>query len=1107
MSNPAAIDPLAGRAISHLKTSSAMKGISNKKLQRRLDIEKRCAEMEHPIKPSTLAFMDSFNAAVQIAMPLTDQAWELLKPRLLAQRQTAERLESRDKNFDRFPQSVGKARTPEALSLLADDINGHDGEDPHLFVQRKLSEYAEVFIREVWQEGQSLTHETSPQFAADVLLHTRHRYYSSIVRRGANLRSVDTSLPIGDKSSGTAPHLLSLENMRWLYEHKVKPLTGLLRKDLFLCNACDITGRYFGFEPVVQHYAAKHTGSLSLGVAVVHWKSEWPETPPFDPNPTATKAALDMLAVPSQQSFHSQPLVNPSTFLHSPSHPSSTRFRSLQTNLPGSGKMPYPKPYERPYISPTNFGATDFLSNVSAVDSSRIHLHPQLSSRPRNTSSTQRPVPASGATRPLYGLCSQEDVDPDSANPAPHVASNLKSHLSVSSATNSTNVIEMAGQAKGTYQLQLEQLVKIAKETWDGTCGIPGLLDSIRAQIIIREIDLRFREQYTNGPNFAMFTECLNTSRDMLPIRSLSGLCCKLCVAANFAPLSSKTLSFRPERRLHTLSSLLAHFHAAHIEKAPPKYIASENEICMRPDWKCDMIDLPDPKVVKELMHAPGVTKEKLRLIVSTLHEYFTSPLPKAESADRTVEQEHLAEHGFCQRESTESLKKLGPSQLNTGQFVFNRPLAPAGTIGGNLASVQTNTQDNKRSNSSEEVQRDEYDPYDPACINDGMDLRATVCRKQSHDTLRSRNERFPNNFADVPRSDLSNHGTMSDEGVSRTRNQRLSLNAQQLIPAPCQSTDSYLRPIARNQIRDWQPCRAIQLGTARHNMNTGAHSPLSLGTLGAASNEFKTASLRDNDRTRVGDNAQDADPFQSDSIHFPADSSGQRIGSCGYGSSTTMATYQPSSDHNMFSNSDLYSQSNDDLSGQQHMSFPAVRDTFVRSTYSQRTDERQDDHGPLDLRATIDSTGRRPRSRFDRYEAQRRGFARSQPSSPVFETSRPSFPSTDYHYHRPVPESSSPRGPTNGYLRREPSFRHRELEERRMPYVAPAVGRDYCPEGIGRDYYRSVDHDVRVNAENALAPLDHLVPNSRSQDIWPQFDPTRFHHNDDAYSNLRRWQ
>jgi hypothetical protein len=71
----------------------SIRDVNQMKADRRAEIERRCSQLDPPIMPSTLLYMESFAAAIQIPMALNEGAWEVLKPRLLAQREAAEKRE------------------------------------------------------------------------------------------------------------------------------------------------------------------------------------------------------------------------------------------------------------------------------------------------------------------------------------------------------------------------------------------------------------------------------------------------------------------------------------------------------------------------------------------------------------------------------------------------------------------------------------------------------------------------------------------------------------------------------------------------------------------------------------------------------------------------------------------------------------------------------------------------------------------------------------------------------------------------------------------------------------------------------------------------------
>lgn len=71
-----------------------IRDINEAKAMRRLEIERRCSSLDPPLLPNILCHIEPFQASLQIATPFTDKAWEVLKPRLLAQRPMGEAKEN-----------------------------------------------------------------------------------------------------------------------------------------------------------------------------------------------------------------------------------------------------------------------------------------------------------------------------------------------------------------------------------------------------------------------------------------------------------------------------------------------------------------------------------------------------------------------------------------------------------------------------------------------------------------------------------------------------------------------------------------------------------------------------------------------------------------------------------------------------------------------------------------------------------------------------------------------------------------------------------------------------------------------------------------------------
>ncbi|ERT00230.1 hypothetical protein HMPREF1624_03601 [Sporothrix schenckii ATCC 58251] len=184
-----------------------------------------------------------------------------------------------------------KEKTSEEIDAEWDLIQGP--------VRLKILRYADEAIIGDWDDGDKVTKDNAPAFAADILLHVRKRFYTEVENDAKAARAFGRE-PTVDPVGGPFTQKLTLENLKYVFDVKVKPITSKFRTDLFLCPVCDASMKFFGFEGAIQHYAAKHTNILSVGNIVVYWRAEWPEDPPFRPNPRTAKGTG--LPVPLPQS-------------------------------------------------------------------------------------------------------------------------------------------------------------------------------------------------------------------------------------------------------------------------------------------------------------------------------------------------------------------------------------------------------------------------------------------------------------------------------------------------------------------------------------------------------------------------------------------------------------------------------------------------------------------------------------------------------------------------------------------------------------------------------------------------------------------------------------
>ncbi|KAL7942376.1 hypothetical protein V8C42DRAFT_154782 [Trichoderma barbatum] len=230
------------------------------KSKRRADIEARSAQLHPPILPGVLGNLSAFQMALERNLPLDEVEWKLLKPLLLLQRDKMEQMEKR---------GVAKAK-PQQKHQTPQDIER----------RAHISRLADQAIGDRLVKGRSLKKENCAGFAAEVLAYVRKQCYS------------DGAKPV------SAKRRLTLDDMRWVFDHKLGPLTNHYQKESFICRGC-ANSKLFGFHAVVQHYAAKHSSNMAKKMALL-WREEWPEELPFESSPAELKTTA------SSKQHHSQ---------------------------------------------------------------------------------------------------------------------------------------------------------------------------------------------------------------------------------------------------------------------------------------------------------------------------------------------------------------------------------------------------------------------------------------------------------------------------------------------------------------------------------------------------------------------------------------------------------------------------------------------------------------------------------------------------------------------------------------------------------------------------------------------------------------------------------
>ena len=608
----------------------SIREVNEAKAARRAEIERRCAALDPPILPAVLNHMESFQAACQISTALTDHAWQVLEPRLLAQRENAERREQeRIHQGEVLQASHEQQRQQEAQLKQAKENLDREWDHAQTPIRNRLGLLADEIVDEHWSGGSSITKETCAKFAADVLLYVRQRFYADLAREDELARSIGEATR-ANLFMGAPSRKLILENMKWVFDTKIKPLTENFQKELFLCRGCDGNFKFYGFEGVIQHYAAKHTSALSLGSVVVHWRSEWPEHPPFHPNPSAAKAAYYAVPTPSTSTVHvlsSEELVE--VIAHGTSSQSTDTAAQIAPSVQGAPQyahVAYGTPntaqyqesphtvssqqhysgYQNPYSGPVN-GLTGFSSTFQGQASQ----------------SYKGPFPT-----PAHSMASQNQ--PRYFGPNPMSSGQPFSNHPFPSYRPQGIYQNVPAAIPDLFQTQLEEMAKHAREVWFGTSGIKDLPGSVRIYVVIQHTVARFAAKYTNEPSLTMFIHGIDHSALMRPVRSLNGLACKTCVAGPSSIHHAQPQLPVADRRLYTLPHLLNHFRTAHVEKphtSPNEQTGLEAYV---PDWKREMIELPEVSLIANLINALGMDNTKLQLIAWALPSVFPSPLPRS---------------------------------------------------------------------------------------------------------------------------------------------------------------------------------------------------------------------------------------------------------------------------------------------------------------------------------------------------------------------------------------------------------------------------------------------------------------------------------------------
>ena len=695
-----------------------IKDVIEAKASRRAEIERRCAVMDPPLLPNVLRHMDSFQAAMQISQPMTDQAWEILRPRLLSQLPYAERRDKEQvQQTEILAEEYRQRRQQEAQLKETKENFDREWENYQAPVRHRIGALAAEIIESRWAGGKAVTKESSPKFAADVLLDVRQRFYATIAQEDEAALAAGEPIKT-DPPNGPPTRKLILENMKWLFDTRIKPLTDHFQRELFLCNGCDGNFKFYGFEGVIQHYAAKHTTTLSMGNIVVHWRSEWPEHPPFNPNPSVAKANYYKIPTPAPS------LQVPSVRDARGPVPFSNFGQPIETSV-STGASQHPNPqgptggYQNPYPvhrqegpqgPPQALPAQSYLPTTSSHSTAAGYSGVQNGYGSSTAPYNPFPMVQQGQLA-QYGSLSCPQGYP--TFPQGQLGTVTQGYFSEASANKYGARLypgnfpkgplatlpqgqNAPGQISDLYQRQMDEMAKHAKDVFTGIGGIKDLPGSVRIYVVIQHTVARFKVSFPNEPSLSMFIDGLDHNAVMRPVRSVNGLGCRTCMKNGTGA------------KLYTLPHLVNHFRTAHVESPQMLGYPQVPEL----DWKHDMIDYPDLSVISKLLNANGMTDAKLGLIAFVFPDAFPTSLPSLKTRANTGphptyrKELDVDARGICEVPSN-PLAAL-PSQYvgQSGDHSFDRP-----------RSAFRPLSPGRSSEPPEPPREDEYDPHRPAYL------------------------------------------------------------------------------------------------------------------------------------------------------------------------------------------------------------------------------------------------------------------------------------------------------------------------------------------------------------------------------------------------------
>lgn len=478
---------------------------------RKEEIERRCLQLDPPLDPSALPYMESFRNAMQIVQPMTDQAWATLEPLLLAQREAAElqahhkaeQLAALRATLPSHGDDIYRNLKP-AKELYDKDKEYDDVQEP---LRRKLVEYVEEYVNTAWNGNPVLDSSTTPVFAANAILHVYKRYTEE---DAAGLTPKPDLVAINARrrqDNQLESPFLSLDNMKWLFENKIRAYLDPTCSSIFLCAECleesPKLEKWFAFEGLIQHFGAKHTTSFSRGNVTVYWQvAEWPAEPPFFPKPEDYIRPL--LAILRKAA--------------------GFKGRGNAKNTPQPRR-------DAPYKAPVTIKSESFYN--SNGHHGGAHGYSSSSYDQSNHHGANRGGWQSETQSPRFKVEQPDALD----------------------------------------EVKADRFAADVREVWDALEGVSAkdMLNCIRVHTVFHHTNDRILSEFGVVPTLDIVTDAFAINAAMQPIKTAGGLACKQCVAnqtdgsAGYQSYYSRIKSVK----LYNLGGLINHFKIQHLPQMP----------------------------------------------------------------------------------------------------------------------------------------------------------------------------------------------------------------------------------------------------------------------------------------------------------------------------------------------------------------------------------------------------------------------------------------------------------------------------------------------------------------------------------------------------------